>query len=134
MIQTEKMKNYLFTSVFCMLFMGINAQNLVTPFKLISTNDYVLLQEQMSSEIELLTPEVADFFTARETINQLKSFFNDLSPTDWKEKHVGGTKGGMSTYSVGNFKNSSGVAYRLYIVKDKVGEDMKIVSIEIEEI
>ncbi len=128
------MKNILIILFGTILSFQLVAQTEDSAFKLISEGKYDVLNTHLSSEIELLMPDDADFYSANETLSKLKGFFNEVQANQWKEKHIGGTKGGMSTYSVGNFKSFEGVDYRLYIVKEEVQGSLKIISIEIEEI
>lgn len=109
------------------------AQENISTVKLISKGKFEKLAKHMDDEVELVLLDEADYYDAPTAVRKLKRALKDLGPGTWKVKHVGGTKGGLSSYSVGIFKVKSN-SYRLYIVKEKIDGVTKIVSIELERL
>jgi len=126
------MRNYFLYLLFSLMTFGLSAQD-ASAFKLISKGDFAAIAAQMDNEVELILPDASDFYPANKALEMLKAALVDVDPVKWTEKHIGGTKGGLSTYSVGNLKSSKGSTYRLFIVKEKVAEGLKICSLELEK-
>jgi hypothetical protein len=126
------MKNYMIILIFGLFVGTLSGQEGPSSFKLISNANFDQLTDQLDEKVELILPKRADVFPKAKVIVLLQEAIQRIEQIAWKEKHIGGTRGGESTYSVGHIKTASGKNYRMYIVKEKVRDRLKIVSIELE--